>query len=112
MAYRSIRFAEGENPEELYRAIGPNQVHGAVNQLISFLSMPFGKPEANVPAEVERIIADEVSWFQQIVDDASDPKPTALHLGEKLGEGLNLDNPDISAGSRACRRVTRSISAG
>jgi hypothetical protein len=78
--------------------MGPNQVHNAVNQLISFLSMPFGKPVADVPAEIERILANEVRWLQETIGDATDAKGMALCLGEKLGKGLNLNAPDISAG--------------
>lgn len=98
MAMRVLQFQQDENPEELFRTMGPNQVHNAVNQLISFLSMPFGKPLADVPAEIERILANEVRWLQETIGDAADAKGMALRLGEKLGKGLSLDAPDISAG--------------
>lgn len=97
MASRFFQFgAGGDDSERFFRSIAPTQLLTTVNQVVSLLSMASADP-ASIPAKIDEILINEIGWMERAVNDAPDSKATAEWLGQKLAEGLDMDDEEIAS---------------
>jgi hypothetical protein len=94
MAFHRFTFEpDGDDPEQFFRDRVPMQLIGAINQVISLLSMPVPKRDTeSIPAATEVILADEAGWLERAVGDATDFDAITEQVAEKLDEGLDMEN--------------------